>query len=292
MLVRRVGRLGVAVLLILACAGLLCGPSYARDPVGKLSVAGRFGVSGYDMGAINSAITRSKTLIASFPETEDWEVPDRIHSGLDFVADACFDLNSSIRLGLIYGRSAGETSVDYLQRMAVKPRATMIVPRLFYKLPWRPMDDLPLRLFGGLVFLSNAKTIVEHENTSEDAPRLETLTIKGSGTGFTGGLLAEYALSDRFVFAFEGGYRIAKASFDSGAYTITKLHDALGDDDNDGIPNNRDLYYKDKPAQSVSYLWGFMEGDPKVQGDPGVARKLDTDFSGLALQIGLRVYIF
>ncbi|MDM7913706.1 MAG: hypothetical protein QUU85_00360, partial [Candidatus Eisenbacteria bacterium] len=84
---------------------------------------------------------------------------------------------------------------------------------------------------------------------------------------------------------FEGGYRRAKAGFDSGSWTISKLRDPGSDDDHDGIPNERDL-------SETSYLWGFLNEPAQQSEEPTVRGNLDQDFSGVVARIGLRIYVF
>jgi hypothetical protein len=285
-MVKMVGRLGGAVLLLAVVC--LPRPTLAVDPVGKFSISGRVGVAGIRMGAINDGISRSNRLLASLPESQEWEVPSRIHSAFEFSGDASYDLTPWIRLGLVYGSISGKSSVDYVQRIEVRPSTTMLVPRAFYRLPVRLLDNLALRAFGGVVLLSGSKVAIEHENTSPNSPRLETISIKGSGAGATGGLAGELTLSERFTLTFEGGYRQAKASFDSGSYAISKLRDPGNNEDDDVLLNDRD------PSQT-SYLWGFMDGwrsDSQQDEEPKVYGTNDIDFSGGYLQLGLRVYIF
>jgi hypothetical protein len=274
------------LLCILGVLLLLAETAGAADPIGRMSISGQFGIGGYQMGEINDAIGRSNGIIAR--ERPEWKLPDRIRSGFEFTADATYDITPDIRAGLTYGTTSGSSGVDFLQTIDVKPSGSMLIPRVFYRLPYRPTVDMSLRVFGGLVLLRNVETKVDHENTSESDERLETLTAKASGTGFIGGLLAEYTLADRFTLAFETGYRFAKAGFDSGTWSIQKLRDPLGDPDNDRIPNNKDL-------REESYLWGFLDKTYNDVSDvnlPNVRRDLDADFSGVIARIGLRVYIF
>ena len=287
-MVKMVGRLGGAVLLLAATCLLLPRSASAVDPVGKFSISGRVGISGIRMQAINDGIDRSNALLGSLPESEDWEVPGAIQTAFEFTGDASYDLTPWIRLGLSYGSLSGETSVDYVQSIKVSPSTKMIVPKAMYRLPVRLLDNLALRAYGGVVFLQGAKVKIDHENTSPNSPRLESISIDGSGTGVTGGLEGEFTLSERITLAFEGGYRAAKAGFDSGGYAISKLRDAGSNDDGDVLPNDRD------PSQT-SYLWGFMDGwneTGQQEQEPTVYRSNDIDFSGAYLQVGLRVYIF
>jgi hypothetical protein len=287
-MVKMVGRLGGAALLLAVGCFCLPHPASAVDPIGQFSISGRVGVAGIRMGAINDGISRSNRLLASQAESEDWAVPDRIHSAFEFNGDASYDITPWIRLGLVYGSISGKTSVDYVQRIEVRPTTKMIVPRACYRLPLRLLDNLALRAFAGVVFLGSPKVDIEHENTSPNAPRLETIAIKNSGKGVTGGITGELTLSERFTLTFEGGYRQAKAGFDSGSYAITKLRDPGGNDDDDVLLNDRD------PSQT-SYLWGFMDGWNEAgdqEEEPRVFGNTDADFSGGYLQAGLRVYIF
>lgn len=271
---------------ILCVLLLLAGTAHAADPIGRFSISGQLGIGGYRMGDINQGIGRSNAILAR--ERPEWKLPDRIRSGFEFVGDATYDLTPTIRVGLTYGSTSGSTGVDFLQTIDVKPSGSMLIPRVFYRLPYRPLIDMPLRVFGGLVLLRGVKTRIDHEDTSESDERLETLTIEGSGTGFLGGALAEYTLADRFTLAFETGYRYAKAGFDSGTWDIQKLRDPLGDPDGDQIPNNRDL-------RPESYLWGFLDKTYEEVTDvnlPNVREGIETDFSGVFARIGLRIYIF
>ena len=230
-------------------------------------------------------------------ESSDWDLPGRIHQGFNIGGDLNYDLTSGIRVGIVYGTTWGSSSVDFLQKITIEPRSRFVLPRASIRLPYRPADNLSLRAFAGPIFLINTETKITHENTSDSGHRLDTMTIKASGTGFAGGLAGEYTLGDRFSLSFELGYQYAKAAFDSGEWSITGLEDPLGDDDarsgrTDGIPNDRD------PVKD-SYLWGFFNeryADPELgqrtERPPTARQDLDIDFSGFLLQAGFRVYLF
>ncbi|MFB3907897.1 MAG: hypothetical protein ACE15D_05785 [Candidatus Eisenbacteria bacterium] len=285
MALKLVGRKGAAVLFFVSLSWILPQSATAADPVGRMSVALRFGMSGLDMGEVNSAISRSNHNLATEPLSQDWDVPDRIHSGFIAGGDLAYDLTSNLRLGLLYEQSWAKSDVDFNQVISVEPRTKMFVPRLSYRLPWRPLTNMSMRAFGGVVLLKDVKTKVTHEVTSKNAPRLESLELKGSGSGFEAGVMTEYTLADRFSLMFEGGYRRAKAGFDSGSWTISKLRDPGSDDDHDGIPNERDL-------SETSYLWGFLNEPAQQSEEPTVRGNLDQDFSGVVARIGLRIYVF
>ncbi len=289
MVMKGLGWMCVAALLTAAVGACLPGTARAADPVGKFSVALRMGVSGFDMGAIDGAISRSNSRLASIPVSTTWKVPGRIHSGFGVAGDVSYDLTSQIRLGLAYGSMWTSSTVDFAQVISVKPRTSMILPRAFYRLPWRPLDNTSFRLFAGPIFLRNAETKIQHEETRESGKRLDSMTIKGSGTGIVGGVVAEYTLADRFTLALEGGYQQAKASYDSGSWFIGELGDrAAGNDDGDALRNDRDL-----PEES--YLWGFLNEryrQPWLDQPPTVGEDLDMDFSGFLLHAALRVYLF
>src|SRR5262249_20191531 len=155
---------------------------------------------------INSAMSRSANNVAGNAPAE-WETPDHLHHGFDFTSEANYNITRDIRVGINYGRTFGESKKDFVQILTVNSQATTITPRAFYRLPWRPLENMSVHAFGGLILLRNARTKVEHENTNKATPRLESLTLKGSGTGFTAGAMGEYTISDRFTLSFEGGYR-------------------------------------------------------------------------------------
>lgn len=268
---------GLAALIVIGLAAFVPGTVRGADPIGRFSICGELGVSGYSMQAVNDGIARSNRRLARLQP--DWEVPGEIHLGFDFLADASYDLSQTFRVGVTFQSSFGKTGVDYLQLIEVEPSATMIIPRLYYRLPWRPMIDMSLRAFGGPVFLRGVETKIGHQNTSQGARRLESMTLASSGGGFIGGIMAEYTLSDRFTLAFEGGYRVAKAEFDSGNWKVENLEDPLDPLD----------------LREVSYLWGFMNEeweDFRHEPLPTIREDLDADFSGVLAKIGLRVYIF
>lgn len=284
-MVYRVGWLGAALLQALVGLVLLPLVSWAADPVGKVSISGQFGIATYRMSDVNAAMARSDQIVhADGQAPADWETPDKLHHGFDFMSEANYDLTRDIRLGLNYGKTSGTTKKDFLQILTVKSQTTTIVPRLLYRIPWRPLIDMSLRAFGGPVFLRSTKTTVSHEDTDKSKPRLETLTINGSGTGFTGGIVGEYTVSDRFTLGFEGGYRFAKAKHKSSSYTITKIP-------NGGFPNPDSGLNEDRTLRDDSYLWGFMEGRP-AKGDEPQIIPIEADFSGLDIRVALHVYIF
>lgn len=294
MAMKGLGRMWGAVLLLAGLVLTLPITAEAGDPVGKLSATLRMGINGYGMGPINDAISRSNDRLDGISESSDWDLPSRIHQGFNIGADLNFDLSSSIRLGLAYGTTWASTSVDFLQKIDIEPRARFLLPRASIRLPYRPGDNMSLRAFAGPVILMGAETKVLHENTSDSGHRLDSMTIKGSGTGVAGGIAGEYTLGDRFSLSFEVGYQYAKAAFDSGEWSIAGLVDPQGDDDDpqDGVPNYLD------PVKD-SYLWGFFNeryADPELGQEteraPTARRDLDIDFSGFLLQAGFRVYLF
>jgi len=287
-MVHRVGRLGPSLILtfVLTFVGLshLPGLSSAADPVGKLSVGGQFGFSSYGMSQVNAGISRGSAIVEQ-NATTTWTTPDHLHHGLDFMGDANYDVTKTIRIGLNYGRTSGTTKVDYVEVMSVEAKTTTLTPRVYYRLPWRPFENMTFRAFGGLVLLQNARTTVTHEDTNKSSPRLESMTIDGSGTGLTGGLTSEYTISDRFTLGFEAGYRKATVKFGSGSYSISKIQTPGLDDNGDGVPNNRE-------PRIDSFLWGFMKTDRYIRGQEPQVRSLDTDFSGVDVRVALHLYIF
>ncbi|MBM3285782.1 MAG: porin family protein [Candidatus Eisenbacteria bacterium] len=294
MVLKGLGWVGFGALLLAAMLIWQPSAAWAGDPIGRLSLGIRSGLNGLDLGDINDGIGRSNARLRGAEGTADWELPERIRFGFNVGGDIHFDLLPSIRVGLIYGTTWGSTSVDFLQKISVQPRTKLLFPRAMYRIPYRPTDDMSLRAFAGPVFLLDSVTKISHENTSEGSPRLDGLTVKGSGRGFAAGLAGEYTIADRFSLAFELGWRQAKASFDSGEWTITKLRDPGSNDDEAGctgpeadrLPNNRDL-----PEES--FLWGFLnERYRQCMAVEPTCRVLEQDFSGLQGQIGLRFYLF
>jgi hypothetical protein len=287
MVMKGSGRTWVAALSLVVVAAVLPQRADAGDPIGRLSLALRVGVGSFDMGPVNDGISTSNQRLDAIAATADWDLPGEIHSGFNVGGDLNYDLTSSIRVGAVYGSMWGSSSVDFLQKISIEPRSGFLFPRAAVRLPFRPGDDFSLRVFAGPMILIGAETKITHENTSDAAHRMDTMTIKGSGTGFAGGIAGEYTLANRFSLTFEGGYQVAKASFDSGDWSITEMDDPLGDIDGDTIPNNRD-------PQEDSYLWGFMNEPYRVytEHEPTARNTLDIDFSGFILQAGFRVYLF
>lgn len=280
--------LSTAVLFAILAVTLSPKWSAARDPVGKATIGLRLGVGTFDLGDVNSGINRSNNRLESLEGSQEWKVPSRLHGGFSVSADANYDLSSQIRIGVTYGNMWGSTSVDYGQKISVRPRTTVIGPRAFWKLPWRFLDNTSLRLFAGPLFLRNTKTRVEHEDTSEEHHKVDKMTITGSGSGILGGVLAEYTMADRFTLSVEAGYQRAKSSFKSGTWSIEELRFPGLNDDDDTLLNDRDL-------AEDSYLWGFLRERYRANwniDEPHVRTDLDTDFSGATLQAILRVYIF
>jgi hypothetical protein len=292
MVMKGLGRTWVAAFFVVSVGVALPHSAQAGDPVGKLSASLRMGLNGYAMGPVNDGISRTNRLLKANPGSADWELPDRLHSGFNLGGDLNFDISPMIRVGIVYGTTWGSSSVDFREKITIEPRSRFAFPRALVRLPIRPSENISLRAFAGPLFLLRPETKISHENTSESAKRLDSIIIKGSGTGFAGGIAGEYTLGDRFSLTFEGGYQFAKASFDSGEWSITGLTDPLGDDDGDGVPNNRD-------PVGTSYLWGFFNEryqDPELgqqtERPPTVRQDLDIDFSGFLLQAGFRVYLF
>lgn len=273
------------VVVLLSAA--IVGTSEAADPVGKAAIAFRGGFVGLQMGDVNDGIDLSDRLLDRV--YSDWKVPENLNNGFGLTADLTYDITPTIRASVVYGATFGETSVDYQQVMKVRASSGLLMPRVLYRLPYRPMESMTLRLYAGPVLLTGSKVKIEHENTSESDPRLDTMTIEGSGTGFAAGLAGEYTMADRFTLHFEAGYQGATASFDKGSWKIEKQRDPLSNSDastGDVLPNNRDL-----PEES--YLWGFMDSRYKQPADTEpAARTTDLDFSGYQLYAGLRVYLF
>ena len=231
MVMKGLGRTGVAAFFVVAAAVALPRPAEAGDPVGKLSAALRMGVNGYSMGSINDGISRSNRLLKGNAGSADWKLPGRVHTGFNVGGDLNFDITPQIRIGVVYGSTWGSSSVDFREKITIEPRSGFVFPRALLRLPFRPSDNMSLRAFAGPMLLLRPEAKISHENTSESAKRVDSIAIKGSGTGFAGGIAGEYTLGDRFSITFEGGYQFAKAKFDSGEWSITGLVDPLGDDD-------------------------------------------------------------
>lgn len=285
---RNVRGLKVTLLLCVTVALTVPGVVWGADPLGRFSLSARFGVSGYNMSAVNDAIGDGNFNIENNPESADWKVPDKVHYGFDFLGDAAFDISHSWRAGITFSNTSGTSKVDFLQAISVEPHANLITPRVFYRLPFRPMIDMSLRVYGGMVFMTGAEVVIEHENTSEANERLETLKVEASGTGVVAGLFSEYTLADRFSLTLETGYRAAKATFDTGSWQIANIDDPRSDADEDERLNYQD-------PENTSFLWGFFNEDWRTIPNrdlPTVREDLDIDFSGAFIQIGLRVYIF
>jgi hypothetical protein len=282
-MVSRVGWVRPALLIALAGLCFLPGFASAADPIGKASIGLQFGVGGYSMSDINSGLRRSATVV-HMNSTADVETPGRLNYGFNFVSEVNYDVTRDIRVGVTYGRTSGTTKVDYVRVMSANGQGTTLIPRASYRLPWRPLENMTVRAYGGIVMLRNAKTRIEDENTSRNEPRLESLLYTGSGTGVTGGLAGEYTISDRFTLGLEMGYRSVVAKYKSGAYTITRIADPLSLSDAD-IPNNRTL-------ANDSYLWGFMQTTHQIRGEEPKVRPLDSDFSGIDVKVALHLYIF
>ncbi len=283
-MVHRVGRSGAALLLIMVSLWILP-QSSAADPLQKVSICGQIGFASYLMGQVGAAMGRSDAIIHSPDHAPaDWQTPSRLHHGFDFMSELNYDVSKDVRIGLNYGRTSGTAKKDFLEILSVNTKTTMIVPRVLYRLPWKPLANMPLRAFAGPIFLRNEAIEVSHEDTDKSKPRLETLKIKGSGTGITAGVSGEYLFSDRLTIGFEGGYRFLKAKPKSSYYSITKIDDPLGDNPTSGLKNDRTL-------RADSYLWGFMEGEPAYGEEPQI-RSIEADYTGVDVRIALRLYLF
>ncbi len=273
-----------------ACLCALVAPAvFAYDPTARFSLTGQLGATSLAMGTVNDEIDRGNVYMRS----QRWDTLDNLGSGFNFIYDVRADLFGPWMLSFGGGSTIASTGVDFDEVIDIKPSASFLQARIFYRIPWRPFENVRFCVGGGGVMATSAELEITHEHRTVEAGilRRESLTFDGTGAGVVAAFEAELVLNERFTLAGDLGYRGLKVDIDSDSYewSITNVDDPAVDRDGDDVPEGRDL--SDRSFLRNAFIDPIQAND---QEDVELFRTvpMELDYSGVQAHVGLRVYLF
>jgi hypothetical protein len=284
-------RVGAAAILVLQC---WTGPGLGLDPVGRVAISGNLALAGWAMGDVDREIRRGNEVLRH----EGVTTLDPLSFGFDFLADFQAPVKHPFYLSLGLGRLRGHTGKAFNKVIDIEARTGIAYARLMWMLPWRPLEDVRIFLGGGPLFLRGSRLEVSHERDFEakKPERKETLSMKGSGNGFLVGVTGEYVVSDHVTLSLDAGYRWARADLNSYKITVQNAQtrpgvDAFADDEQVFWDSYLlDAFLKDPGPPPENQEAPNFDGPPIQELEP--VDNLDLDFSGVRIQVGLRMYVF
>jgi hypothetical protein len=304
---------GLAALLL-----SLAGPSLGADPSKRFAVTGQAGMGGLRMTDVNGKISDGNRWL----EEKGWTTMDPVRLGFDFKWAVSARLLGGPKPGLSMGSTPsafsisagggslqGRSKLDFDQVITVKPTARYYDFQAVYQIPYRFNPAVILSIGGGPIYANTAKLETSAATRQQDIvgfARTETATFKGSGWGAYGFLQAETVLSEKITLITDVGYRALTVTnaADALTWSITDIEYPKQDDDGDGIQNQYDLNPGTGSGDDSTFLTDSfleVERDPQsgqipldAQGRPTVRSRggLKLDFSGVAVNVGLRFYLF
>lgn len=261
---------------------------HAFDPSARFSLAGQLGGASLALNDVNDQIGSAR----AYMRAEEWKVLDDINFGYNWNVDLRADLFGPWMLSVSTGQLSGSSSVDFDNIVEVKPTATFLQARVFYRLPWRPKESIRFALGGGYLHCGSGELEVRHEQRTVEAgtERIEALVVDASGGGAVAALEGELILNETFTIVGDLGYRYLNLGQDGFSLDISRVaRPAIDGSDPDEIPEGRDL--SDASILRHSFLREDQRLDQVDIEEFGI-EDFDLDFSGVQVNVGLRVYIF
>ncbi|MBD3336927.1 MAG: hypothetical protein GF355_15550 [Candidatus Eisenbacteria bacterium] len=289
---RRESIAGAVVGCILA--GTLLAPARGDDPIGRLSLSLNFGATTLAMNDVNREIARGNEYL-SF---EGLTTIDDLSYGFNFYGDFKTAIKDPFFISLGGGSLSGTTEEKFNQIISITSESTFYYGRLFYALPWRPLEDSRLFVGAGPVFLRDVTLDVTHERDyiAKQPERTEQLSLTGSGSGFQLDAVFEYLISDHLTLNLTAGYRRATADWDDYEITVTNIDEEISTQDD--WDDDEQIFWEVETYEAY-LLNAFLKEVPfneELQGPPlqelEVVDNLDLDFSGARLEVGLRLHFF
>ncbi len=312
--------------VLLGAMTFICPLAGADDPIGRFSLGGSGGYSGYALDTINDRIVGSGN---EFLDDQGWSTVDRLTYGWSFWADlriplplgefslplpfgASLPMEFSVGGGL--GISSGSTGgKDYNELININLSQSAYHARLFYTLPFRPQEDTRLFLAGGPLIITKQEVLAEHTHRSsagggsgtEATERKEEVVYSGDGQGWQLGLVTEYMIQDRITLCLDIAYRWAKVDYTSWVSTSeVSISDTDPVDLGDGTTTLERLRreesyvfrgfldWEETEAIERATLGGEVDpyGPHLLQLQPLAPDNLDIDLTGLQAHFGFRIY--
>jgi hypothetical protein len=294
---------GTIVLVLVATSAAAQIPG----PKGRVSFTATVGGCMPALDDVNRDIARGNDALRSY----GWSAMDEINLGYTFTGDLRARVYGPLTLSLGGGKTSAQTDVDFDQVISVKPTMSFYHVRLFYDLPFKPMQKTYLRVGAGPVQSTGAEVAVRHERRATEGGTqwVESATLKAKGLGVHVLLEGEMMLNQRTTLVLDVGYRQLSLDREGDENNFLDWSrggldpsEALGDPDGDGIITLWTL--TDAAAGgflSESFLEVPLRGNPPgpIHIGPGGQRELvyvrdlgKIDFSGPQMSVGLRFYLF
>jgi len=309
----------------------LAAPVHAEDPDGSVSIWFRGGGVYTSLDAANDLIDDGNAIF----EAQGWATMDDFKITYDVGADIHWAIGETFVLYGGYASIFGNQTLRFDREIEVGITGTPISAGLMYRLPipdpWESaLEDFDFYLGGGAVYLQDFEFRAADEDVSR-TPFLEERLFTGDGLGFEGRFNAEFFLSPSFTLMAGVSYRYLKANDLDHEVKVYKpdVFNATGDEDGDGLRNDRDPDYQGESLRfgdgSFQRMYGRLVQDPEDEDvliwqvppdrylsplyiydensfrdpdapasiqvyDPGA--EFDLDLSGIQIRIGLSYYVF
>lgn len=316
---------------VMTALAVLVVPAHAEDPDGSVSIWFRGGGVYTSLDAANDLIDDGNDIF----EAQGWATMDKFHITYDIGADAHWAIGDTFVLYGGYSSLFGSQSLRFDRELEVGVTGAAINGGLMYRLPipegWQSaLEDFDFLLGGGAVYLQDLEFRAADEDVSR-TPFLEERLFTGDGLGFEARFNAEFFLSPSFTLMAGASYRYLKANDLDHEVKVYKpdVFNATGDDDGDGLRNDRDPDYQGAsllegdgsfqrmygrlvvdPDDEDEYIWQvppdrylspLYQYDPRSFDDPDApgsiqvydpGAEFDLDMSGIQIRIGLNYYVF
>lgn len=308
-------------------------PSIARadDPEGNVSLWFRPAWVYANLDQANDLIRDGNRRFAAL----DLAGMDSFHNTFYVGAELYVNVLRRVTAYAGYGSAFGSESKSFNRVIKTEISGNPITGGLLYRVPvpgrWEDaLDDLDVFLGGGVTYMSGFEFTASDEDRTTAREFLEERVFSGDGLGFELRLNLEYFLTPKFTLMGGATYRALtmKDLEHSVRVNNPNAFNPLGDDDGDGLTNDRDPDYlgdrqtqtggnaqrmygqlvEDLPENPGMFIWqkpkdrylqslyvydpnSYFAAPPEVQVyDPSA--QFDLDMGGFSVQIGLSYYIF
>jgi hypothetical protein len=320
--------LGLAALLI-----HLAIPAFAEDPEGSVRLWLRPGGSYAGMEQPNDYIRQGNEIFRS----RGWATVDEFHVNYEVGAEVDADISGRLIGYAGIGTTFGRTTIRFDRRIEASIKGVPITAGLLYRVQYpksweEPLSDLDLFAGGGVVYMSGFEYKVTDEDLGVQREFLEERILSGDGLGLDLRLNAEYYLSPSFTLTAGVSYRFLTAGDLDHEINVLNPNafNPTGDEDGDGLTNDRDPDYKGgdiregagnfqrmygrpvpDPENPGEFVWSRVEDrflEPFYKFDPGAyadelappelraiydpSASFDVGLGGIQARIGLSFYLF
>jgi len=309
------------------------GPAYAEDPEGSVRLWLRPTGLYASMDQPNKFIGRGNDIFLA----RGWSTLDEFHIAYEVGAEVDADLGRRLTGYGGIGATFGKTSMRFDRQVEASIKGTPVTAGLMYDISYpkgwqEALSDLDMFAGAGLVYMAGFEYKVIDEDLGIEREFLEERIMSGDGLGFDLRLNAEYYLSPNFTLTAGFQYRFLTAGDLEHEINVLNPNafNPTGDEDRDGLTNDRDPDYKGgdirqgagnfqrmygrpvpDPENPGEFIWQrvtdrflepFFVFDPGAYADPAAPSALrrtydpgatfDVDLSGVQVRIGLSYYIF